>query len=333
MAKAKSDKRFYVYVLCDPRKPLDLRDGTEPLYLPELDLWLNYEPFYVGKGTGDRCNHHVKGAIKNKNMGNPRKFFKIKKILREGHEVIVINTKLYESENKAKELEMLAIKLIGRADLSNGPLTNLTDGGDGAPNLSEETRRKIGEANKARPNFAEHMALMNKLSSGMLGKRHSEKSKAILSEKSKLENLSDETIARKRKAARNRPAVKQATKDKRSRSLMGHEVTLATRNKISKSNTGKVRTEEVKNGCRKRRLGKKASDETRQRQSEAQKRHHAEHPVKQSTKDKISRARKGKPLSKAHCRALSDAHKGYKWKQSDIDKREATKRLNRQKTY
>lgn len=52
---------------------------------------------------------------------------------------------LYEniSWEEACEIEKRLIKEIGRRDLGLGPLINMTDGGDGAPNLSEHSRKKM----------------------------------------------------------------------------------------------------------------------------------------------------------------------------------------------
>jgi hypothetical protein len=50
----------------------------------------------------------------------------------------------------------LLIKTIGRADLKLGPLTNMTDGGEGSSNRSEETKRKYSEKMKGKPKSPEH---------------------------------------------------------------------------------------------------------------------------------------------------------------------------------
>ena len=47
---------------------------------------------------------------------------------------------------EACEIEIYLIEKFGRRDLKKGALVNLTDGGEGATNMSEEGRRKISEA-------------------------------------------------------------------------------------------------------------------------------------------------------------------------------------------
>lgn len=110
------NNNFYTYVYLDPRKIGNF------IY---NDLKFGYEPFYVGKGKGNRCF----SGINDKHKG--LKKAKIASIINEGLYPIVI--KLYnnitEEESFVREIEL--IKLIGRLDQNNGPLTNMTDGGDG----------------------------------------------------------------------------------------------------------------------------------------------------------------------------------------------------------
>lgn len=47
-------------------------------------------------------------------------------------------------------IEKYLIDFYGRKDLGKGELVNMTDGGDGIPNISEESRKKISEAAKKR---------------------------------------------------------------------------------------------------------------------------------------------------------------------------------------
>ena len=58
--KLLEDRRFYVYVYTDPRK------DNGPYKYGEYEF--EYEPFYVGKGIGNRKNNHLNEATKNLNM-------------------------------------------------------------------------------------------------------------------------------------------------------------------------------------------------------------------------------------------------------------------------
>lgn len=135
------ENRFYVYALLDPRKPGEYRYG---------EYSFKYEPFYVGKGHGNRCKIHVYEASKNQSKCNHHKCNKIQKIKRETGKNPIIK-KLYVNlvEHLSFEYEKSLIKTIGRYDLGNGPLVNMTDGGEGSSGVivSEETKRKMSERN------------------------------------------------------------------------------------------------------------------------------------------------------------------------------------------
>ncbi len=134
-----NDNRFYVYALLDPRKPGEYEYGG---------ICFLYEPFYIGKGTGNRITRH---SSKDRLKPNTPKNQKIKKILS-------LNLKPIEQifipnlQNcKALDLEIQMIRLIGRKDLGKGLLTNTTDGGEGASTghiVKESTRKKISDSLK-----------------------------------------------------------------------------------------------------------------------------------------------------------------------------------------
>ena len=134
--------KFYVYALLDERKP-----GTYSYVIDDIEIIFNYEPFYIGKGTGNRIVSHEKSASYESNTN--RKDNKIRKIWSEGKQVI--RNKILDrlNEDVAFELELKMIKEIKRKEYG-GPLINLTDGGDGLRNPSLEVRKKIGDANKLR---------------------------------------------------------------------------------------------------------------------------------------------------------------------------------------
>lgn len=107
---------FYAYALLDSRKPGTFKYG----------YWtFPFEPFYVGKGTGDRWRSHIKVSATDKTF----RANKIRSIRKAGHEFKVRIVKRVSTEAEAFELERRLIAKIGRHP--EGPLTNLTDGGDG----------------------------------------------------------------------------------------------------------------------------------------------------------------------------------------------------------
>jgi hypothetical protein len=84
-------------------------------------------PYYVGKGHGKRAY-----TSKDHNVKCPKDPWRIQVIL-------------CESEDAAFQLEKDLIALYGRKDIQTGNcwLRNLTDGGEGLSNFSDETRKKM----------------------------------------------------------------------------------------------------------------------------------------------------------------------------------------------
>lgn len=111
----KSD--FYVYIYMDSSK--------KGKYCYN-NFSLLYEPYYVGKGVGDRCEkHHVKSR------GSKAAFGKTRKLLKKNIKPYIL--KVYEgsTEEVAFKLEYELIKEIGRRNIKTGPLVNVAEGGRG----------------------------------------------------------------------------------------------------------------------------------------------------------------------------------------------------------
>lgn len=86
-------------------------------------------PFYVGKGHIQRIIRHEMRSEEGANIHKSRVIKKHKKLnIKIGYSIC----SFFEKEEEALLLEVELIQLIGRADLECGPLTNKTDGGDGA---------------------------------------------------------------------------------------------------------------------------------------------------------------------------------------------------------
>lgn len=149
---------FYVYVYLNPRKPGEYNYG---------ETIFDYEPFYIGKGKGNRLYDHWKNVYHKNETSNRHKTGKIRKILAEG--IIPIIFPIYQNlpQEVACNIETILINRIGKFDNKKGPLCNLTDGGDRVINLTEESRRKISEKLKGN-------------TSPMKGKHHKESSKKLL---------------------------------------------------------------------------------------------------------------------------------------------------------
>jgi hypothetical protein len=134
---------FYVYIYFDPRNFGDF------IY---DELRFEYEPFYVGKGSGDRFKIHLYESVSKRSSP---KLNKIRSILENNLQPIIIKLKDNLSENEAYELESKVICMIGRKDLEKGPLINLTDGGLFEKNKvwSKDDRAKISKSLKESQKF------------------------------------------------------------------------------------------------------------------------------------------------------------------------------------
>jgi len=126
---------FYVYAYLDP-KSIGLFNYGE--------IEFGYEPFYIGKGRKNRCYCGINDKKKcmKTNM--------IKNIINRGDYPIILKIYSNLTENEAFEKEIFLISLIGRKDCKNGPLTNMTNGGDGS------SGRKDTEKDTARKKLFRH---------------------------------------------------------------------------------------------------------------------------------------------------------------------------------
>lgn len=149
---------YYCYVYLNPLKPGEFRYVCPSGKVLRFD----FEPFYVGKGKGDRLNAHTKQATKSKD--NTRKLNTIRKIFKAGLEPIIIDTTSRVSDYMAMAAEIDMIAGIGRRDKKLGPLTNLSDGLDGSSGYrhSKSKRKKISKNTKGKtlgiPKTKEHCA-------------------------------------------------------------------------------------------------------------------------------------------------------------------------------
>ena len=124
------DRRFYIYVYMDPRKPGKYKYG---------EYVFDHCPFYIGKGHSKRLYRHIKSYNLRYNMP---KHSKIKKLIKLGYRPIILKYLKNLTEQEAFDYEIDMIKIIGRRDKKLGPLSNLTDGGEGISGfvMSEEAK-------------------------------------------------------------------------------------------------------------------------------------------------------------------------------------------------
>lgn len=184
---------FYNYIYLDPSKPVDFK-------IKGLDIILKHEPFYVGKGKGNRINVHKYGKS-GKFMKNKMTSLKNKNI-----EPVILKLINNISNEQACENEKYLIKIIGRRDINLGPLCNLTNGGEGSLGavISKERRDIISKVHKGKKMSNETIQKMkiaqkgkivnaegrNRMSIAKLGVKRNEEVKA----KIKLNNKSRKEV-------------------------------------------------------------------------------------------------------------------------------------------
>lgn len=186
---------YYVYAYLDPRKKSNY----------DYDIvCFSHEPFYIGRGTRERYKAHLQSAIKKENIPvRNAKLNKIKKLIRLHKEPIIQIVKDHLSFEDANKLEISLIKKIGRINgrRKQGPLTNLTDGGEGllsidrrgvknpfyGKKLTNEHKQKIIESNKTRIVSEE---TKEKIRSSLQDFKHSVKTRIKMSQRRKGKNNS-----------------------------------------------------------------------------------------------------------------------------------------------
>lgn len=172
---------FYVYAYLDTRKP-----GNFIYSNGKFQYEFDFEPFYIGKGFDDRFNVHLNMAIKTEK--NSYKLNKIRAIIKESLDPMIVMVHKDLEETYALQLEISLISLIGRHDLKKGPLTNLTNGGDGIsgyvfteeqlinfknrPPMTEEGRKSISKSSKKThtgvPKTDDHKEKLSKANTGKI---------------------------------------------------------------------------------------------------------------------------------------------------------------------
>ena len=122
-------------------------------------------PYYIGKGKNKRA-HKPHGKIS---------------VPKDEDRIIIMERNL--SEVGALALERFYIRWYGRKDLNTGILLNMTDGGEGFCNLSEEIREKLSNIRKGKkcPWASER----NKINPPRKGTQTSEIARKNMSEASK----------------------------------------------------------------------------------------------------------------------------------------------------
>jgi hypothetical protein len=225
-------------------------------------------PFYIGIGNGRNYFRAFSKKDRNKYWNNI--------VNKYGYEIEIILDNLDVKIAINKEIEF--IKLYGRVDLNCGTLCNLTDGGDGTTNPSQEMRDKVSERTKGNKwNVGNKYFLGEKLTEehkdairkSQLGKKLSIETKNKIREINKGKTYSEEVNKKKGRK------LTDEQKRNLSEKLKGRKKSDETRQKMSESRKGWIPSEEVKEKIRMKLKGSKPSLETRKKLSESQKKRYA----------------------------------------------------------
>jgi len=183
---------YYVYAYLDPRKPGEYIYG---------DYSFTHEPFYIGKGKGNRKSVHFREALRC-SIAPSAKTNKIRKLIKLGMTPIIDIVCDNLSNDEAFNIEAALILSIGRSVVGTGVLTNVYPGGEGAGDMPEATKKKISEAKTGKKLSAE---ARENIRQGVIGRVHSSETKRKISDSNKGKVMSVE--ARKKMSAAHKGKV------------------------------------------------------------------------------------------------------------------------------
>jgi plasmid stability protein len=215
-------------------------------------------PFYVGKGRNGRWLQHEQDA---KRGVRSHKANIIRRMLADGL-LEIPKVKIAEglTHEESVAYEIAFIDAIGRRP--RGPLVNLTEGGEGMPDPSQETREKLRAAKLGTTLSAEGRA---KLSAAKLGKFPSVEVRAKMSVAAKGRTISIKQRANISAFFRGKPlSPEHRAKLREARIGFSHSAEARAKMSTAKlGKTGRPQSVESRVKLRAARLGKPLSDEHR----------------------------------------------------------------------
>jgi len=295
------NKHFYIYAYLDPRK-----NGKYKY----VEYKFKNEPFYIGKGHKNRDITHLKNAYKKDSPFWDIFFYrKIRKIKREiNKDPIIFRIKEGLTDQESLDLETEIIKIIGRINLKRGPLTNLTDGGDGTAGriVSDETRKKISKSRKGIKLSKEHIEAIINANKGRIISDYQKKKIRIANSKRKYKPHTEETKRKISEHGKGKHLGPFSEKHRKniSKAKKGKELSNEHKKKISKASKLRKHTEETKKKISRSNKRKKQKRNEKQIEKLIKMNKSKEHKLK------VSKFQTGRKKSKETRKKLSKSLKG-----------------------
>ena len=214
---------------------------------------------YIGQSRNivNRFNSYRRGEFSNDHITNS--------VEKYGWDNFKIEVLINCDENELDHYEVELIKAFNTMDNKIG--YNKVSGGNTNKVISEETRKKIGEASKGRT-FSEESK--TKMSQSQKGRKHSEETRKKISESNKGIAFSEE-----HKNKLSKPKSEE-TKRKLSEAHKGIKHSEETKKKLSEASKGKTHSEEsikkmkeIREGNNNPFYGRKHSEETKKKMKES----------------------------------------------------------------
>ncbi|MDD5006727.1 MAG: NUMOD3 domain-containing DNA-binding protein [Candidatus Omnitrophica bacterium] len=256
---------------------------TNPYYVYHLIDSRDYTVKYVGVGTKNRMYYHIKAALRNDTLKNPKKYMWIRKMLSQDIPIIHKKVAIDLSRTEAFEIEKQHINYFGFKQLTNlhlggagGSLPGITNPRFGKK-LSEETKQKIRLANLGRKHAAKDREKMSEIAKNRFLNQHG----TFFGKKHTPETLEKMSACRKNWYINHNNGMLGVTHSAKARKEISsklkvyfqthpqksHPVSVETRLKISNANKGRVFSKEAKINMSAGQIGRKHSEETKLKMS------------------------------------------------------------------